>query len=266
MTADNSSSFKYKSNLLKRLTTENGGAGTNAYRLYKNAQTIVPLKYLSSFFRSAEILFINTKLHIELNWTKNSVMSNVDCASTFKITKTEMHVPVVNLNTNNSLTLIKLLSIGFQRPIFWNEYKSKIQTKTCDNDHFKRILPDASFQGVNRLFVAAYNNTNGNNKIEMDTHKKYILPIKYLTKFNVLIDGRNVYNQPISDEIRNYDQLRNSATGKSDDYTTGSLLDYKYFKDRYNIISCDLSKQTKLDADPRSTQQIECNFILNSDS
>ena len=68
-TVDNSSSFKYKSNLLKELDTQGEGVGANAYRLYKNAQMIVPLKYLSSFFRSAEILFINAKLHIELNWT-----------------------------------------------------------------------------------------------------------------------------------------------------------------------------------------------------
>ena len=112
LTTDNSSSFKYKSNLLKGLTTEDDGAGVNVYKLFKNAQIIVLLKYLSSFFRSAEILFINTKLHIELNWTKNSVLSNVDGdnSTTFKITKTEMHVPVVTLNTYNSLKLTKLLS------------------------------------------------------------------------------------------------------------------------------------------------------------
>ena len=128
VTVNNSSSFKYKSNLLKGLDTEDGGEGANAYRFFKNAQIAVPLKYVSSFFRSLELPLINTKLHIELNWTKNSVMSNVAGATTFKITKTELYVPVVTLNTNDNLKLTKLLSKGFKRSVYWNAYKSKIQT------------------------------------------------------------------------------------------------------------------------------------------
>ena len=85
-----------------------------------------------------------------------------------------------------------------------------------------------------------------------------------LTKFNVLIDGRNFYNQPISDKIRKYDELRKVTSGKREDYTTGCLLDYEYFKNYYSIIACDLSKQKKLDADPRSIKQIECKFMLNN--
>ena len=77
VTINNSSSFKYKSNFLKRLTT--GGVATvanpniaGAHRLFLNVQIVVPLKYVSSFFRSLELPLINTKLHLELNWTKNS--------------------------------------------------------------------------------------------------------------------------------------------------------------------------------------------------
>ena len=89
---------------------------------------------------------INIKLHLELNWTKNSVMSNaaVD-GTTFKITKTELYAPVVNLNTTDNLTLTKLLSQGFKRSVFWNEYKNKIETETYDPSNLKRILLDASF-------------------------------------------------------------------------------------------------------------------------
>ena len=144
----NSSSFKYKSSLLKGLTTRD--VGQNTHRLFLNAQIAVSLKYVSSFFRSLELQLINTKLHLELNWTKNSVMSNLAGATTFQITKTELYVPVVTLNTSDNLKLTKLLSKGFKRSVFWNEYKSKIQTEAADNNNLKRILLDGSFQGVNR--------------------------------------------------------------------------------------------------------------------
>ena len=133
VTVDNSSSFKYKSNLLKGLTTRNVAANlnpniANTHRLFVNA---IDLKNISSFFRSLELPLINTKLHIELNWTKDSVMSNVAAnnSTTFQIKKTELYVPVVSLSTNDNLTLTKLFSKEFKRSVFWNEYKSKIQAE-----------------------------------------------------------------------------------------------------------------------------------------
>ena len=134
---DNSISFKYKSNLLKGLAIRDDPANTNpdiedAYRLFLNAQIVVPLKYVSSFSRTLKLLLVNTKLHLELSWTKDSVMSNAVDNATFKITKTELYVPVVTLNTNDNLKLTKLLSKGFKRSVFWNEYKSKIQTEAAD--------------------------------------------------------------------------------------------------------------------------------------
>ena len=68
----------------------------------------------------------------------------------------------------------------------------------------------------------------------------------------MLIDGRNFYDQSINDLIKQYDEIRKIATGKGDDYTAGCLLDYHYFKDHYQLIAVDLSKQKELDADPRS--------------
>ena len=73
----------------------------------------------------------------------------------------------------------------------------------------------------------------------------------------MLIDGRNFYDQPMNYQIKNYDEIKKIATGKGDDYTTGYMLDYQYFKDHYQIIVVDLSKQKELDADPRAIQQIE---------
>ena len=126
---------------------------------------------------------------------------------------------------------------------------------------------DASFQGVKRLFVLAFDNTeNDNKKVERDNHRKYFLPRVNITNYNVLINSRNFYDQPINDQIKKYDEIRKIATGKGDDYTTGSLPDYQYFKDHYQLIAVDLSKQKELDADPRAIQQIEFYGKLGTDS
>ena len=71
-----------------------------------------------------------------------------------------------------------------------------------------------------------------------------------------MIDGRKFYDQPIDDLIKQYDEVKKISTGQGDDYTTGCLLDYAYFKDNYRLIAVDLSKQKPLDADPRAIQQM----------
>ena len=96
-----------------------------------------------------------------------------------------------------------------------DEYKSKIETKEADANNAKRFPLDASFQGVNRLFVIAFDNTNnGDNKVERDSHRKYFLPRVYITNYNVLIDGRNFYDQPINDQIKKYDEIRKMQQGQ----------------------------------------------------
>ena len=269
---NDSSSFKYKSNLLKGLITKDVAANVNpdvanAHRLFLNAQIAVPLKYASLFFRSLEMPLLNCKLHLELNWTKNSVMGNVATATTFQIIGTKLYVPVITLQSKENIKLTKLLPKGFKRSVFWNEYKSKIETQDLDNNNLQIILLESSFQKVNGLFVLAYDNTeNGNNRVERDSHQKYFLPRINLIKSNVLVDGRNFYDQPISDKIRKYDEVRKLTIGKCDDYTTECLLDYKYFRDHFLIAACNLQQQKELDADPRSVQQIEANFMLNINS
>ena len=145
--------------------------------------------------------------------------------------------------------------------------KIKIETHELDNNNLKRIPLDSSFQRVNRLFVVAFDNTeNVNNRVERNSHQKYFLPRVNITKFNVLIDGRNFYDQPIPEQVRKYDELKKITTVKGVDYTTGSLLDYEYFKDHYQLIACNLSQQKELDSDPRSIQQIEFYGMLDTDS
>ena len=97
------------------------------------------------------------------------------------------------------------------------------------------------------MFVLTFdNNDNGAKKVERNSHTKYFLPRVITTSksnYNLLIDGRKFYDQPINDLIKQYNKIRNTATGQGDDYTTGCLLDYQYFKDHYNLITVDLSKQ-----------------------
>ena len=88
----------------------------------------------------------------------------------------------------------------------------------------------------------------------MKDNKNDFLPRGEIKNYNVLIDGRNVYDQPINELIKQYDEVRKVSTGQGDDYTTGYLLGYAYFKEIYRLIGVDLSKQKALDADPRAIQ------------
>ena len=162
----------------------------------------MPLKFISSFIRSLEMPLINSKLHLDLNWTKDNIMSIVAGASTFKITSTKLYVPIVTLSTKDNENLTKQLNEGFKRSVYWNEYKSEIETKEADANNLERFLLNVSFHGVNRSFVLAFDNTNnGNIKVERNSHRKYFLPRVNITNYNVLIDGRNFYDQPINDQI-----------------------------------------------------------------
>ena len=78
-----------------------------------------------------------------------------------------------------------------------------------------------------------------------------------------MIDGKNVFDQPINNSFKTHENIRKIATDQGDNYTTGCSLDYSYFKDNYKMIATDLSKQQALDADPRAIQQI--NFKANLD-
>ena len=194
-------------------------------------------------------------------------MSSVVGATRFQVTKTELYVPVVTLETADNTRLNQLFETSFKRSVFWNEYKIKIETITqAENDNnFKRILLDNSFQGVNRLFVMGFNDVDGDaNQGRRDDQRKFFLPRTEIKNYNVLIGRRNFYDQPIDDELRKYNEVRNIMTGKGEDYETGSLLDYYYYKKDYKLIAYDLSKQKILDSDPKSIQQIEFIFKLDN--
>ena len=114
VTTSDSSSFKYKPSFFKPLTAADNG-------VFKDVKIAVPLKYLSNFWRSLEMPLIIRKIHLELNWSKDCVMSNI-ANKTFKITNTKLYVPVVTLSSKDNVKLTKLLEEGFKRAIYWIEY------------------------------------------------------------------------------------------------------------------------------------------------
>ena len=98
-------------------------------------------------------------------------------------------------------------------------------------------MVEPSFQGVNRLFVLSFKNDT-----QRTSHSGYYLPNVEIKEYNIMIDGGNFFDQPIKNNKVTYENISKVATGQGDDYTTGCLLDYPYFKDSYKMIVIDLSK------------------------
>ena len=146
----------------------------------------------------------------------------------------KLYVPIVTLSIEDYAKLLKLLGERFKRSIHWNKNKviDNRVVEIADNNEEKYIreLLDSSYQGVKRLFVLAYNNTAGNDQVSVDSFKKYFLPRIKIENYNIEIDGRNFYDQPINDSIKQYDEVRKISTGQGDDYKTACLLDFAYFE------------------------------------
>ena len=120
---------------------------------------------------------------------------------------------------------------------------------------------DAKVPDVNTLFVAAFPNAP-----VRSSHRQYFLPSLNINDYKVLIDGRNFYDQNMYNSFKKYEELSIIMTGKGGDYTTGSLLDYDYWKNNYKLICCDLSKQKVLDGNPKANQQIEFIYKLDNNT
>ena len=101
VTTADSSSFKYNSSFFKPLTAADNG-------VFKDVEIAVSLKYLSNFQKSLEMPLINCKIRLELNWSKDCVMSTI-ADTTFKITNTKLYVPIVTLSSKDNVKLVKLL-------------------------------------------------------------------------------------------------------------------------------------------------------------
>ena len=202
---------------------------------------------------------INCELELILDWSASCVIIYTNVANqvrTFTITETNLYVPVVTLSTNDNSKLLPQLKNGFKRTITLNKYlvKRELLARNVNLNH----LIDPSFQGVNRLFVLVFDED-----AQRTSNKRYYISNVEIKNCNVMIDGKNVFDQPIKNNKVTIWKCYKIAIGHGDDYTTECLLDYTYFKNYYKMIAIDLSKNQVLDAGPRAIQQI--NFTANLD-
>ena len=222
----------------------------------EDVEIMVLLKYLSNFWRTLEMPLINFEVSLTLIWSPNCFITNSTGERKFKITDTNLYVPAVTLSTKDNEKLLQQLGSGFKRVINWNKYLSK-PALLAQNPNLNYLI-DPSFQGVNRLFVLAFEND-----AQRKVHSGYYLPNVEIKNYNVMINGENFFDQPIKDNEVTYENIRKVATGKGHNYTTGCFLAYTYFRDNYNMIAVDLNRQQALDPDPRKIQQIS--FTANLD-
>ena len=120
----NRASFKFK----QKITDETGDDGR------KDVRIMVPLKYLTKFWRTLEIRLINYEINLVLTWSANCVISNAAAnkAITFAISDTKLYVLVVTLSTDDNGKLLQQSKLGFKRTINWDKYQSKV-TRQAQN-------------------------------------------------------------------------------------------------------------------------------------
>ena len=160
-----------------------------------------------------------------------------------------MYVPVVTLSAENDNKFLEQLKTGFKRTIKWNKYRSEMSNQTKNNN--LNHLIDPTFTDVNRVFVLSFENYN-----DRTSFLKYYVTKVEIKDFHVSIDRKPFFEIPVKNKEEAYEQIIERS--KNNDYTTGNLLDYEYFKDHYQLIALDLNKQTELE-NPDLKQQI--NFI-----
>ena len=171
------------------------------------------MKYLSNFWRSLEIPLINCEVNLILTWSLTFIISSATGETKFKITDTKLYVPFVTLSIQDKTKLLQQLKSGFKRTINWSKYES--DPKTFAQNRYLNHLINPSFQGVNRLFVFSFENEN-----DRTSNSNYYLPKKEVKDYHVMIDGKNVFDQPINSDLKTYENIRKIATGQEDDYTT----------------------------------------------
>ena len=147
----------------------------------KDVEIIVPIKYLSNFWRTLEMPVINVK-------------------SILLILKSKLYVPVVTLSTQKNTKFLQQLKSAFKRVIDWNKYLSKAEL-LAQNPNLNHLV-EPSFQGVNRLFVLAFEGD-----AQRTSHEAYYLPNVEIKDYNIMINGENVFDQPTKNNKVTYEKL-----------------------------------------------------------
>ena len=159
---------------------------TNNNGRIDHVEIMVPLKYLNNFRRTLEIPLINCEINLILTWFANCVIIYTNVANqnpTFQITETKLYVPVVTLSTQDNAKLLPQLKSGFKRTTNWNKYLSKPEL-LAQNQNLNHFV-ERSFQGVNRLFVLAFESY-----AQRTSDKRYYLPNVEIKDCNVMTDGK----------------------------------------------------------------------------
>ena len=157
---------------------------------------------------------INSDVNLILTWSSTCVITNSTDERRFAINDTKRYVPVVTLSTQDNVNLLQQLKSGFKGTINWNKYQSDPETYAHNRYLSHLVVP--SFQGVNRLLVLSFKN-----KDDGRSHSSYYLPKVEKKDYNVMIDGKNFFNQPINNDFKTYENIRKIATGQGGDNTTG---------------------------------------------
>ena len=196
-------SFKFKA----KITDQTGDDRT------KDVKIMVPLKYLINFWRTLEMPLINCEVNLILTWSSTCVIIATytpNQNATFAITDTKLYVPVVTLSTQENTKFFRQLKSGFKRVINWNKYLSKPEL-LAQNPNLNHLV-EPSFQGVNRLFVLAFENDD-----DRTSSDEYYLLIVEIKDYNIMINDENFFDQLIKNNKVTYDNIRKIATGQGDD-------------------------------------------------
>ena len=202
-------------------------------------------------------------MSLELKWNKNCIITsqqigvNLDGGNTaaptnaaLAIIDCKLYIPVVTLSKDDEIKLLTNLKSGFTREIIWNKYRSQMTTEAIS--HNLNILLDPTFTNVNRLFVLAYQTAD-----DRQSFSQFYLPKVMVKDFNIIIDKLAFFDLPVKTEEEVYEKIIDIS--RNNEYTTGNLLDYDYFKKYYKLIAIDLSKQQVLQENVDLIQPI--NFI-----
>ena len=164
-------------------------------------------------------------------------MDGAPTGASLAINDCKLYIPVVTLSKYDEIKLLTNLKSGFTREIIWNKYRSQMSTEAINNN--LNILIDPTFTNVNRLFVLAYQND-----VDRQSFSQFYLPRVMIKDFNVFINKLAFFDLPIKTEEEAYEKIIDIS--KNNEYTTGNLLDYDYFKKYYKLTAADLSKQQVL--------------------
>ena len=261
----NSNAFEYKNKITgNTYNVASGAAGHDANRVGKqDVELAIPLKYLGNFWRALNIPLISCEVSLELKWNKNCVITSLQqrqvdagplavngttTGATLAINDCKLYVPVATLSKDDETKLLTNLKSGFTREIIWNKYRSQMTTEAINNN--LDILIDPTFTNVNRLFVLAYGQDNN----DRQSFSRFYLPNVMVKDYNVIIDKLGFFDLPIKTEEEAYEKIIDIS--RNNEYTTGNLLDYNYFKKYYKLIAIDLSKQQVLQENEDLVQQI----------